>query len=81
MPETATAQTSTHRPRTKFVTDAFGNTIDAAKAIGKRSSDAAEEFMDDNVQRIKRHPIETVVTAFAAGFLLGGLLCWMSKQR
>ncbi len=86
MPEAGTAtQTQTaepsHRPRMRSViADAIEDSIDVAKLVGKRSSDAAEEFMDDNMQRIKRHPIETVVMAFSAGFLLGGFLCWMSKR-
>lgn len=45
--------------------DAIENGIDAAKRVGKRGSDAAEEFMDDTILRIKRHPVETVVAAFA----------------
>ncbi len=84
MPEAGTAQArgdAEHRPRMRFViADALEDGIDMAKIVGKRTSDAAEEFMDDNVQRIKRHPVETVVTAFVAGFVIGGFLCWMSKH-
>ncbi len=85
MPEAGTAQArvpeTDHSPRMRFViSDAIEDSLDLAKLVGKRTSDAAEEFMDDNVQRIKRHPLETVVTAFAVGFALGGFLCWMSKR-
>ncbi len=86
MPETGTAQArvagTDNSPRMRFViADAIEDGIDLAKVIGKRSSDAAEELMQDNVERIRRHPIETVVTAFAVGFALGGFLCWISKRH
>ena len=61
--------------------DAVDEGIDVAKRVGKRSSDAAEELMDDTAQRIKRHPTETVVMAFAAGFFLGGFVSWMTRRR
>ncbi len=54
--------------------DAVENGIDAAKRVGKRGSDAAKEFIDDTVLRIKRHPVETVVAAFAVGFAIGGFV-------
>ncbi len=66
---------------TSAVADAIEDGLDMAKRAGKRSSDAVEELMDDTMQRIKRHPTETVVMAFAAGFLLGGFLCWVSRRR
>lgn len=61
--------------------DAIENGIDTAKRVGKRGSDAAEEFMDDTVLRIKRHPVETVVAAFALGFVIGGLVDRLIRRR
>lgn len=61
--------------------DAVENGIDAAKRVGKRGSDAAEEFMDDTVLRIKRHPVETVVAAFALGFAIGGFVDRLIRRR
>ncbi len=85
MPEAATAQAQvtepSHKPRLRFAIDAIEESIGVAKSVGKRSSDAAEEFMDDTMQRIRRHPVETVVMAFSAGFILGGFLCWMSGRK
>ena len=63
------------------VSEAFDEGVEAAKHIGKRSSDAAEELMDDTTERIKRHPAETVVMAFAAGLLLGGFFSWCLRHR
>ncbi len=59
----------------------FEDGVDAAKRMGKRSSDAMEELMDDTSQRIKRHPAESLVTAFALGFIAGGFLCWMARKK
>ncbi|HEX6878811.1 MAG TPA: hypothetical protein VF135_00475 [Terriglobales bacterium] len=66
---------------TSAVADAIETGIDTAKRVGKRGSDAAEEFMDDNVLRIKRHPVETVVAAFAIGFAIGGLADCLIRRR
>ncbi len=69
-------------PRTAAAfADAVENGIDAAKRVGKRGSDAAEEFMDDTVLRIKRHPVETVVAAFALGFAIGGFVDCLVRRR
>jgi ElaB/YqjD/DUF883 family membrane-anchored ribosome-binding protein len=63
------------------VAEAVENGINMIKRVGKRTSDAAEELMDDTSQRIKRHPAETVVMAFAAGFLVGGFISWLARRR
>jgi hypothetical protein len=61
--------------------DAIESGIDAAKRVGKHGSDAAEELIDDTVLRIKRHPVETVVAAFALGFAIGGFLDRLIRRR
>ncbi len=66
---------------TSAIADAIDNSLDFAKRTGKRGSDAVEEFMEDTTQRIKRHPTETVVMAFAAGFLVGGFVSWMTRRK
>ena len=64
---------------------AFADVVDdsliAAKRIGMRTSDAAEELMEDTSLRIKRHPIETVVGAFGAGIMLGAFVGWLTHRR
>ena len=47
----------------------------------KRSSDAAEELVDDTTQRIKRHPVEATVVTFALGVIVGGFISWMISRR
>ena len=55
--------------------------INTAKRVGKHGSDAAEELMDDTVNRVKRHPVESMVTAFAFGFIIGGLVDWLTRRK
>ncbi len=66
---------------TSAFADAIDEGIDVAKRVGKHTSDAVEELMDDTSQRIKRHPTETVVAAFALGIIAGGFLDWMMRRR
>lgn len=61
--------------------DVVEDSLTAAKRIGKDTSDAAEQWMDDTNQRIQRHPVETVIGAFAAGILLGAFLGWLAQRR
>lgn len=61
--------------------DAVEDSLAAAKRIGSDTSDAAEQLMDDTSQRIKRHPVETVVGAFAAGLALGAFAGWVASRR
>jgi hypothetical protein len=66
---------------TTAVGDAIDSGIDTAKRLGKHGSDAAEELMDDTVLRIKRHPVETVVAAFAVGFAIGGFFDCLIRRK
>ncbi len=66
---------------TSAVADAIETGIDTAKRLGKRGSDATEELMDDTVLRIKRHPVETVVAAFAVGFAIGGFFDCLIRRK
>ena len=67
------------RAATAFA-DVVEDSIAAAKRIGKDTSDAAEQLMDDTNQRIKRHPVETVVGAFGAGIMLGAFVGWLTHR-
>ena len=61
--------------------DAVDEGIEVAKRTGKHCSDAAEELMDDTTQRIKRHPVESLVTMFALGFIVGGFFDWVMRRK
>lgn len=63
------------------VAEALEDGIHAVKRVGKTSSDAAEEFIDDTKDRIKRHPAGTVVAAFAIGFVVGGFFDWLIRRK
>ena len=64
-----------------YVTETVEGGIETAKRVGKATSDATEELMDDTVNRVKRHPMESLVTAFAIGFILGGLVDWLTRRK
>ncbi len=80
---TAPAVETLHRvPHTsKIIADVIDDGIEMAKRVGKHSSDAAEELMDDTVNRVKRHPVESMVMVFALGFILGGLVDWLTRRK
>jgi ElaB/YqjD/DUF883 family membrane-anchored ribosome-binding protein len=61
--------------------DALEDALRAVKRVGKHGSEVAEEFVEDAEQRLKRHPIESVVAGFAIGCLCGGLLGWLIARR
>lgn len=63
------------------VTEVFEEGVETAKRVGKKTSDATEELMDDTVNRVKRHPVESVVTAFAIGFIVGGFVDWVMRRK
>jgi len=63
------------------MSEAFDDGIGVAKHAVKHSCDAAEEFMEDTQQRIKRHPIESLVAAFAVGTVAGMIVGWMGGRR
>ncbi len=63
------------------VADAIEDRVGVVRRAAKRGGDAAEEFLDDTTQRIKRHPVLSVATTFAVGFIAGALIGWMMKRR
>jgi len=65
----------------KAISELIDEKIEHAKRVGKHSSDAAEEFMDDTQERIKRHPVESMTMAFAIGVLVGGFISWLSRHK
>ena len=75
----ATAMQREVNPR--CISDLIEEKIEHAKRVGKHSSDAAEEFMDDTQERIKRHPVESMTMAFAVGVLIGGFISWLSRRK
>ena len=66
---------------TTSVAEAIEDGIHAVKRVGKTSSDAAEGLIEDAKERVKRHPAATVVTAFAVGFAIGGLLDALIRRK
>ena len=66
---------------TSAMAEAIDEGVGAIKRAVKRSGDLAEEMMDDTTQRVKRHPVETVVATFALGLIVGGLIGWMASRK
>ena len=65
---------------TSAMAEAIDEGVDVIKRAVKQSSDAAEEFMDDTTQRIKRHPVEATAVTFTLG-VVGGFIGWMISRR
>jgi ElaB/YqjD/DUF883 family membrane-anchored ribosome-binding protein len=66
---------------TAAMAEAFEDGVDAVKRVGKTGSDAAEEFIEDAKDRVKRHPAGTIAGAFGLGFLFGGIFFWMVRRK
>jgi hypothetical protein len=66
---------------TSIFAEVVDDGIDAAKRVGKHTSDATEELMDDTVNRVKRHPVESLVMVFALGFIFGALVDWRTRRK
>ncbi len=83
--EKADAQVAESIRKLSRATSAMAEAIDESVAVMKhavkRSSDAAEELMDDTTQRIKRHPAEAMAATFAAGILVGAFIGWIITRR
>jgi ElaB/YqjD/DUF883 family membrane-anchored ribosome-binding protein len=65
---------------TAAMADAIDEGVGVIKRTVKRSSDAAEELMEDTTQRVKRHPIETMAATFALGVFVGAFIGWMASR-
>jgi ElaB/YqjD/DUF883 family membrane-anchored ribosome-binding protein len=61
--------------------EAIDEGVGAIKLAVKRSGDLAEEMIDDTNQRVKRHPVETVVATFSVGIIVGGFIGWMVFRK
>jgi len=61
--------------------DAIDEGTNVIKHAVKRSGDVAEELLDDTTQRVKRHPIETMVATFAVGVVVGGFVGWLASRK
>ena len=76
------AETLHKVPRaTSAIAEVIEDGFEVAKRVGKHSGDAAEELMDDTVNRVKRHPVESLVMVFALGFIVGGLVDWLTRRK
>jgi len=66
---------------TSAMAEAIDEGVGAIKLAVKRSGDLAEEMMDDTTQRVKRHPVGTMVATFSVGIIVGGLISWMVSRK
>jgi ElaB/YqjD/DUF883 family membrane-anchored ribosome-binding protein len=66
---------------TSSMAEAIDDGVGAIRLAVKRSGDLAEEIMDDTTQRVKRHPVETMVTTLAVGLLAGIFIGWAVSRR
>jgi len=61
--------------------DALENGVEAARRAAKQGCCSAAELIDDTKRRVRRYPIETVATTFAAGIAVGAAIGCMIKRR
>jgi len=66
---------------TSAMADAIDEGTKVIKHAIKRSGDTAEELLDDATQRVKRHPVETMVATFTLGVVVGGFVGWLVSRR
>jgi ElaB/YqjD/DUF883 family membrane-anchored ribosome-binding protein len=66
---------------TSAMAEAIDEGVGAIKLAVKRSGDLAEEMIDDTTQRVKRHPVESVVATFTMGLIVGGFIGWMASRK
>ena len=66
---------------TSAMAEAIDEGVGAIKIAVKRSGDLAEEMIDDTTQRVKRHPVESVVATFTMGVIVGTLIGWMASRK
>lgn len=55
--------------------------VGVVNRAAKQGGDAAEEFLNDTTQRIKRHPALIVAVTFAVGLTTGALISWIVKRK
>jgi len=66
---------------TSSMAEAIDEGVGVIRIAVKRSGDLAEEIMDDTTQRVKRHPIETVVATLAVGLAGSAFIGWMLSRK
>jgi ElaB/YqjD/DUF883 family membrane-anchored ribosome-binding protein len=66
---------------TSAMAEALEEGVGVIKRAVKRSGDLAEEIMDDTTQRVKRHPVETMVATLALGLVAGVFIGWIVSRR
>jgi len=76
------AESATQPSRaTGAIAEAIQDGMGVVRRAAQQGGDAAEEILTDTTQRIQRHPVLTVATTFAAGFVAGTLIGWAIKRR
>jgi len=61
--------------------DALENGVEAARRAAKQGCCSAAELVDDTKRRVRRYPIETIATTFAAGIAVGAAMGCLLKRR
>ncbi len=63
------------------ISDAMKDRFNSARRFVKESEELADELYDTSTRQIRRHPAESVVLTFAAGFAAGILMGWMIGKK
>jgi ElaB/YqjD/DUF883 family membrane-anchored ribosome-binding protein len=63
------------------VTEAVEEGVRVAMRAIKQGRHAAEDALDDARHAVRKNPFEAVGIVFAAGVLIGALVCWLAAPR
>jgi ElaB/YqjD/DUF883 family membrane-anchored ribosome-binding protein len=63
------------------VSDAIEDSVTSARRAARQGGDAAAELINDTKKRVRRHPIESVATTFAAGAATGMAIGWLLRRK
>ena len=66
---------------TGAIADAVGDGVEAVRSKAKRGSDAARDFLDETIRRLRSNPGLTIAATFAVGLTAGAFLGWVIKRR
>jgi ElaB/YqjD/DUF883 family membrane-anchored ribosome-binding protein len=69
-------------PAASAAADALENGVEAARRAAKQGCCSAAELIDDTKKRVRKYPLETVATTFAAGIAVGAaILCVIRRKQ
>jgi len=60
--------------------EAIEDGVDTARCVARQSSHVAEDFIDNVARRLRKKPVEAVLTSLTAGIVVGSAVGWSIKR-